>query len=190
VVSASTTSGTAPMPVNFSSAGSYDPDGSIASYLWTFGDGTSSTAASPSKTYSVAGNYTVVLKVTDNLGATASASVAVAVAGDSSTNVDVAGFDLSKSTTNAGTTAIAAVVVKDKAGRLVAGVTVNLQWSGLVATKASGKTDANGQVLLSSGRTKKTGTITGTITSVTPPAGVIYESTIYSAPAQVSIAIN
>jgi PKD repeat protein len=48
---------------------SSDPDGTIASYSWTFGDGTSSTVQNPSKTYAAAGSYTVTLRVTDNQGA-------------------------------------------------------------------------------------------------------------------------
>lgn len=56
--------------LNFSSAGSTDPDGSISSYSWSFGDGTNSTSANPSKSYSSAGTYTVTLTVTDNQGAT------------------------------------------------------------------------------------------------------------------------
>jgi len=39
-----------------------------ASYLWTFGDGTSSTAVSPSKTYSIPGTYSVKLKITNSFG--------------------------------------------------------------------------------------------------------------------------
>ena len=55
--------------ISMSSQGSNDPDGSIASYSWNFGDGSSSTAANPSHTYSSVGNYTVTLTVTDNEGA-------------------------------------------------------------------------------------------------------------------------
>jgi PKD repeat protein len=65
-------SGTAPLTVNFNSAGSNDPDssGSIASYAWDFGDGGNSSAANPSHTYTTAGSFDAILTVTDNLGAT------------------------------------------------------------------------------------------------------------------------
>ena len=68
IASADTSAGPAPLNVNFSSVGSADPDGSIASYAWSFGDGQTSTAANPSHSY-VAGSYTARLTVTDNLGA-------------------------------------------------------------------------------------------------------------------------
>jgi PKD repeat protein len=55
----------------FSSAGSFDPDGSIASNRWNFGDGTRpSYQANPCHTYASAGNFTATLTVTDTLGAT------------------------------------------------------------------------------------------------------------------------
>jgi PKD repeat protein len=77
--SASTSAGVAPLAVTFSSAGSSDPDGTIASYLWNFGDGQSSTLANPSYSYQ-AGTYSVTLTVTDNLGASAtSAPIALTV---------------------------------------------------------------------------------------------------------------
>src|SRR5439155_19864341 len=49
---------------------SSDPDGTIASYSWTFGDGGTSTAQNPSHPYAAGGSYTVTLTVTDNQGAT------------------------------------------------------------------------------------------------------------------------
>jgi PKD repeat protein len=73
------TSGTAPLAVAFSSGGSSDPDGDPLGYSWAFGDGTTSTAANPAKTYSVAGGYTAVLTVTDGRGGSAQASVPITV---------------------------------------------------------------------------------------------------------------
>jgi PKD repeat protein len=78
----SPTSGKEPLAVSFTSAGSADVegDGSIVSYSWNFGDGSPlSTQANPSHTYQAAGDYTAVLTVTDNDGATASASVPITV---------------------------------------------------------------------------------------------------------------
>jgi PKD repeat protein len=49
---------------------STDSDGTIASRSWNFGDGTTSTATNPSRTYAAAGTYNVTLTVTDNGGAT------------------------------------------------------------------------------------------------------------------------
>jgi PKD repeat protein/glucose/arabinose dehydrogenase len=72
VASASPTSGTAPLTVSFSGAGSSDPDGSIASYAWDLdGDGQfdDSTAQGPQFTYTTAATVTVKLRVTDNQGA-------------------------------------------------------------------------------------------------------------------------
>lgn len=58
---------------------STDADGSIVSRSWAFGDGTTSTAINPSKTYATASTYNVTLTVTDNGGLTASRSAAVTV---------------------------------------------------------------------------------------------------------------
>ena len=73
------TSGPAPLTVSFSSAGSSDPDGGALTYSWAFGDGTTSTAANPTKTYTTNGNYTATLTVRDPQGATGTASVPISV---------------------------------------------------------------------------------------------------------------
>jgi PKD repeat protein len=62
--------GTVGVPVSFDGTGSSDPDGTIASYAWDFGDGSTGTGATPTHAYAAAGNFTVVLTVTDNDGAT------------------------------------------------------------------------------------------------------------------------
>jgi len=65
------------LPVAFSSAGSVDLDGTIASYNWNFGDGTTSSAANPTKSYRYSGPFTVTLTVTDNQGATGTKQITV-----------------------------------------------------------------------------------------------------------------
>lgn len=79
VASATPVSGAAPLNVAFSIAGSSDPDGSIASYQWAFGDGTTGSGPSPAKVYATAGSFTATLTVTDNQGATGTATVGVTV---------------------------------------------------------------------------------------------------------------
>ncbi|GAB3855406.1 hypothetical protein GCM10027610_088670 [Dactylosporangium cerinum] len=68
VAAGNPTSGAAPLTVNFSSAGSNDPEGQAITYSWAFGDGTTSTAANPTKTYTTAGTYTATLTVRDPQG--------------------------------------------------------------------------------------------------------------------------
>jgi PKD repeat protein len=72
--------GTTGTPVTFSATGSSDPDGSIATYAWTFGDGASGTGASPAHAYASPGTYAATLTVTDNLGLTGSATAQVSIA--------------------------------------------------------------------------------------------------------------
>ncbi|XVQ89138.1 PQQ-dependent sugar dehydrogenase [Microbispora siamensis] len=79
VASANKTSGAAPLTVTFSSAGSSDPEGGALTYSWAFGDGTTSTAANPTKTYNTNGTYTATLTVRDPQGATGTASVVISV---------------------------------------------------------------------------------------------------------------
>jgi len=65
--------------IAFTASGSSDAGGSIAAYSWSFGDGTSSTAANPFKTYSASGVFPVTLTVTDNQGATGSAATTATI---------------------------------------------------------------------------------------------------------------
>jgi PKD repeat protein len=88
----STTTNTAPT-ANFTSSTSgltatftdtsTDAQNNITSRSWNFGDGTTSTATNPSKTYSAAGTYTVTLTVTDAGGLTSTKSSTVTVSSTS-----------------------------------------------------------------------------------------------------------
>ncbi|MEU4769366.1 PQQ-dependent sugar dehydrogenase [Actinosynnema sp. NPDC023794] len=72
-------SGSAPLTVNFSSAGSSDPEGGALTYAWNFGDGATSTAANPTHTYTANGQYSATLTVTDTGGRSGSAGVSISV---------------------------------------------------------------------------------------------------------------
>lgn len=78
-VIASSISGHAPLTVSFSSTAS-DPDGSIVSYSWNFGDGsTTSQENNPIHTFNEEGSFTVTLAVVDNIGTSATASITIQV---------------------------------------------------------------------------------------------------------------
>ncbi|MGH7573157.1 MAG: PKD domain-containing protein [Gemmatimonadota bacterium] len=55
---------------SFDGSGSADPDGSIVSYAWSFGDGSNGSGETVNHTYAASDTYTVTLTVTDNDGAT------------------------------------------------------------------------------------------------------------------------
>lgn len=67
------------LDANFSTSGSGDPDGTIESFAWNFGDATSGTGSSPGHSYAAAGTYTVTLTVTDDDGEATSVSHPVTV---------------------------------------------------------------------------------------------------------------
>lgn len=78
-----TYTGETDIAVSFSSAGSTDPDGTVVSWLWDFGDGNTSTQANPTHVYLVSGTYDVTLTVTDDQSATDADSTTAAIANPS-----------------------------------------------------------------------------------------------------------
>lgn len=79
IASANPTSGPPPLTVTFSSAGSSDPEGQPITYLWTFGDGATSTAANPVHIYAQAGPYVARLAVSDGVNTTLGAPFTISV---------------------------------------------------------------------------------------------------------------
>ncbi len=71
IISANASQG---LTVAFDGAQSSDPDGSIVQYSWDFGDGATGSGATAQHAYAKTGAYTVSLQVTDEKGATATAS--------------------------------------------------------------------------------------------------------------------
>ncbi|MGH1550676.1 PKD domain-containing protein [Leifsonia poae] len=73
------TSSSAGLVLSVDGSTSSDPDGTIGSYAWNFGDGGTASGATASHTYASAGTYTVTLTVTDNQSATGTTTKQVTV---------------------------------------------------------------------------------------------------------------
>ena len=76
---ASFTATPSPLAVAVNGSASTDPDGTVVSYAWDFGDGATDTGVTASHTYAAAGTYTVGLTVTDDQGGTDTATQSVIV---------------------------------------------------------------------------------------------------------------
>ncbi len=165
-ITATPVSGSAPLNVTFDGTTSSDSDGSIVSYQWNFGDGATGVGSTIQHSYQSAGNYTATLTVTDNAGANASTTMLVQVTQGAVTYVRAAAISLAVVKQNSGDSVRATVKVTDTNGVPISGVTVNGSFSGMVAGSATAITDANGDTVLVSRRSKKNGTVTFTITGL------------------------
>src|SRR5579884_4076687 len=96
-LSANPTFGSAPLSVHFDGSASFDPDGSIVSYAWNFGDNTSGNGVTFDHLYTAAGSYTATLTVTDNQGAQGLAQTQIVVSASGATSF-IDNFDRSDST--------------------------------------------------------------------------------------------
>ncbi len=124
VLSVTPASGNAPVTVSASTAGSSDADGSVASTTIDFGDGSSPVAAvSASHIYTNAGTYTVKAIVTDNLGASATATALVKVT--SFNKPPVAALSLSASTAYAPAGITASTAGSSDPDGTIAGSSIN-----------------------------------------------------------------
>lgn len=81
VISATPTVGNAPLTAAFDATGSKVLNGTIASYAWTFGDGSTATGATGSHQYVSAGVYKATLTVRSSTGLNASTTVTITANG-------------------------------------------------------------------------------------------------------------
>src|SRR5437867_9641978 len=88
--------------VSFDASASSDPDGTIVSYSWEFGDAASGSGANATHAYATAGTYRVNLTVVDNDALAANTSVDVVVQPASGPLPPVAAFSRSPSPVNPG----------------------------------------------------------------------------------------
>jgi len=152
------------LQVQFTDA-STDPDGTVVSRSWDFGDGTSSAEANPLHLYTVAGTYTVTLTVTDDQGAVGIATQSVSV-WDGEMTMSVQGITLSLSSWGRFHQARAQITIRSVDGQPVEGATVAASWSGAYVGDASGITDTDGKVLLVSPRFRSGSEITIQVNNV------------------------
>ena len=177
VAESSVGSGTAPLSIGFDGSFSRDNDGSIVSWHWDFGDGTSTQGVTADHVYERAGIYTATLTVTDNLGATGSDSVVIEVIPDASKRVFISDMQISMVTKGKYKYAKVTVFILDTNSAPVPGALVRGAWSGLVSGKISGTTGSTGTITFISKRTTKKGTIAFTVSDVSV-SGYTYDPTL------------
>ena len=148
---------------------STDTDGVITKWSWTFGTAGSASTASPTFTFPSAGTYQVSLTVTDDDGATSTATRTV----DVRRPIHLAFVATSTTTVGNGTwkaTVTAAVHTSNE--QPVAGATVGVSWSGAWNKTTSCTTNSAGQCIFKTGSLSPQQTsVTLTVTNVSAAAG-------------------
>ena len=79
VMSATPSTGTAPLSVTFDGSGSTTPNGTVTSWAWSFGDGASGAGSVATHVYAAPGTYTASLAVVDSSGASSTATASIVV---------------------------------------------------------------------------------------------------------------
>ena len=165
-------SGEAPLDVLFDATGCSDSDGAVISYRWDFGDGATSTDSVASHTYTSPKSYTVSLTITDDLGATDTATATIAVSNPvvvdpSLMHLDsLQGKSISKGKKGWWKTIIT-VTITDEDGNPVSNATVDGEWSGAASGRVSGMTGSAGTIELSTDKMKDGNSVTFTVVDVT-----------------------
>jgi len=140
------------LAASFNAGASDDPDGTINSYAWDFGDGNNGTGETTSHNYTTAGTYTVTLTVTDDDNATDTITHPVTVTAPPEPGTELASDDFGRTVTGGwGTAPVGGAWT-------ISGSAANLQVA-----------DGTGQVSLPPGstRTATLGAVSSTSTNTT-----------------------
>jgi PKD repeat protein len=168
-------SGAAPLPVTFDASLSSDADGSIRSYTWTFGDGTSATGLTAAHSYTSGGTYTATLTVTDNQGLSASKSMTITASATSAQRtVSIRSVSVTAAKLFNGYQCTAKVTVQDSRNAGLSGARVSGGWSGTVAGTSTVTTTSGGVATVRSVTTKSRGTCTFSVSNVSA-SGYVYD---------------
>jgi hypothetical protein len=183
VLTVSTTSTTAPAVVTFDGSQSTAADGTVEFYYWDFGDYTGDSSGSlktATKTYTVAGAYTVSLTVVDNKGFSSTTSQTISIADLATTKaVSVSDINLSLAFNSRGVAkAKAKVTVVDQLGEVKGRAVVYATWSGVVSRSAARRSNRYGVVNLVSPGMATSGCYTLTITGISLPGYAVDRSTL------------
>lgn len=151
------------LTANLDASASADPDGTVAGYRWTFGDGVIQNTVSPTvaHTYPNTGTYTPSVVAVDNLGAAgAAASTSVSVVAPPTPTA----LTLSSARVKGGTTVTAKVTLSSTAGAVITVASSNSTVASVVnsVTVPAGSNSANFSIRTSKVRTNTTVTITTT----------------------------
>lgn len=164
-LTAGTLSGVAPLATNFDGRNSSDADGSIVSYAWNFGDGSTASGDAVAHTYTSAGTFTVTLTVTDDQGLTDTDSVVVNVQAATQV-IYVQSVAVTSAPVKGGYQCTSVVTVQNDSGGMMSGVSVSGAWSGSVGGSATVTSGSNGQATFKSSKSRKHGSCTFSVNTL------------------------
>ncbi len=144
------TAGNAPLVVTFTDLS----NGTPTSWLWDFGDGSTSTAQHPQHTYTAAGTYSVSLTATNGTGSDITTKAGYVTVSQAPTPTEMLVFDIVVTKQNLGRgnkQGRAVITIHDTAGNPIQGVTVTGDFSGKTNEVGfQGLTNSSGQATISS----------------------------------------
>jgi PKD repeat protein len=165
-------SGEAPLDVIFDATGCSDSDGTVISYRWDFGDGATSTDLVASHTYTSPKSYTVSLTITDDLGATDTATATISVLSPVVVDPTPIHLDsLQGKTISKGKKgwwkAIVTVLITDEDSNPVPNATVSGEWSGAASGRVLGITGSGGTIEFRTDKVRDGNSVIFTVVDVT-----------------------